>query len=93
MNNNDEIEELSDREKLLMALARILDEHITAADKEYLEELITHSECGIAFEEIVATIVAQKINISEHDYEGFAVAGKSMNLNPSKWIKLKDLII
>jgi hypothetical protein len=83
---------LSDREKLLMTLLRILDNFITTGDREYLEELITHNEGGIAFEEIVATIVYHKIKITEQNYEKFIIAGKSMNLQSSKWEKLKEFV-
>ncbi|MCE5293866.1 MAG: MafI family immunity protein [Chlamydiales bacterium] len=83
---------LSDREKLLMTLVQILNNYITSRDREYLEELITHNEGGIAFEEIVATIVYQKIKITAQDYEKFMIAGKSMNRQSSEWEKLKDLV-
>ena len=79
-------------EQELFALLSILKEHITHDDEKLLREFITHSECGLAYEEIVETIRVHQIPIALTDYDNFVKVGRKLKFQEQEWEKIKHLI-
>lgn len=86
------LKEAEELENQLLSLLTIINPHIKDEFKNELIEYITHCECGLAFEDIIYTIIYLKIHISKIDYEKFVAAGKAMNLNSASWEVLQGFI-
>ena len=80
-------------ENQVTSLLPILKDCMTDQFHDYLTSLITHSECGIAFQDIIDTVINCKISISKEEYERFVIAGELMNRDPKILLGLKELII
>lgn len=89
----DKFETLQILEKELLSLLPILDNYIPQEGKLLLEEFIDHCECGLAYEDIIATINFHKIQISIENYEKIKKIGQLMKFEEVNWLKLKDLVI
>lgn len=86
------IDEFDELENQLFTLMLIIEPYIEDDFKDEIIEFITHCECGLAFEDILETIVYLKIHISEKDYDNFVIATKMMGMYESLLIKLKPFI-
>ncbi|MCE5294365.1 MAG: hypothetical protein LLF94_07095 [Chlamydiales bacterium] len=67
----------SDNLKLLeektLALIPIINDYIDDEYRNFLEELITHSEIGLAYEEIVSTLIFLNVKITPEQFEKFKI--------------------
>lgn len=62
-------------------------------DISNIAEFIEHNEFGLAFETLCTQLYEYNIQISYEFFEMISLCGKSMKLEPSTWVPLKELII
>ena len=79
-------------ENQFLSLLPLLERYLDKEDTDFLIELITHSECGIAFEEIVHALIYYKVALTDEEFEEIVLAGNMIKRSPSTWEKLKELI-
>ncbi len=84
--------EIQVREQELMTLLSIVKEYILSRDEDLLIEFITHSEWGLAFEEIITAIFFYKIPISEEQYLHISKIGIKLEFSENDWTKIKPLM-
>lgn len=84
---------LDNIEKSLLSMLPKLKDYVNKSDMNYFEELVLHNECGIALEEIVATILVHKIPIDSSCCEKINDIGLQLEIQDNLWNKLKELIV
>jgi hypothetical protein len=61
-------------------------------DAKNIEEFIDHNEFGLAFETLCCQLYEYDITISKEFYEKIVLYGESIEIKPSEWLPLKELI-
>ncbi|MBS0655628.1 MAG: MafI family immunity protein [Verrucomicrobia bacterium] len=61
-------------------------------DVKTIIELIEHNECGVAYEILCTQLYEYDVQISSNFYEKIFSLGKAMEMQPSYWLPLKELI-
>lgn len=65
---------------------------LPATDIENITEFTEHNEYGLAYETLCTQLYEYSVPISSAYYEKISSLGPLMEINPSMWLSLKELI-
>ena len=88
-----EMEELRILEEKALSLIPIIIDYIDDEYKKYLEELISHCEIGLAYEEIATTVIYLDIKITPQQYEKFNIEKILKHVNKDILSRIKKQVV
>jgi len=87
---------MKNRQLLITQLTQLLNEvkkSLPPDDIKKIVEFIENNEFGLAYETLCTQLYEYNIQISCEFYEKISFCGKSIKIQPSMWMPLKELIM
>ena len=81
-----------DLENNVLQLIQIFINRLSESDVESMRDLATHSECGLAVEDLCVQLVERNAKINQEEYSRVRTVATALDIDSSYWLGLKGII-